>query len=567
MKMKNNFKKINELLKPFKKYFYLQLLLILLSQFIIVYTTVITGKILNFVALKDVNNLKLYFTLLFLLYLLGRALTFALSRLNMKHVFFNLAHYLRKKSLCSITTLNYKQIIDNHSAFNYAVVSKGEQSVASAVDIVITTILPYVGLVIISFTTIAYYTPSLAVYIFVALCIFIYWEIAYLKVFAPMMDEYNKSYDINNKRFAEAYTHLGTVKLLAVANKYTEKKLMLELPIIKNNIKTWLVNIKHFTIRNLSIDIVEILILVYVVYLYFMDVINIGVIYIVFSVVNKLFINLTSLIKTARQLPLKYIEVTKYLDLVYKKPEFSESGIRDFDIRGIQIKNLDFKYEGVKENTLENVSINIDNQSTLAIVGKSGSGKSTLIKVLLRAYDYTNGIIKIDNYDLKEIDSETLRQKVGYVSQDTDILDDTFYNNITLSLDEEKGESIEIKNIVEATNLVDVQNRFEGKGLGEKGVKISGGEKQRIGIARALIKKPELLILDEPTSALDGINGEQIINKIHRLYNKTIILTITHKHEVAIMSDIIYVMDMGRIVQHGKRDEVIKSEIYKKLME
>ena len=542
-------------------------MLILLSQFISVYITVVTGKILNFVALKDINNLKLYFSLLFIIYLLGRLVTFALSSLNMKHVFFNLAHYLRKKSLHSIVTLNYKQIIDNHSAFNYAVVSKGEQSVASAIDNIVTTILPYVSLVIISFATIAYYTPSLALSIFVMLCILIYWEIAYLKVFTPMMDEYNKGYDINNKIFAEAYTHLGTVKLLAVANKYTKNKLMLELPFVKSNIKTWLANIRHFTIRNISIDIVELVVLMYVVYLYFIGIVNIGVIYIVFSVVAKLFANLTSLIKTARQLPLKYIEVKKYLELVYKKPEFNESGIRDFDISDIQIKNLNFKYEGAKENVLENVSINIDNKSTVAIVGKSGSGKSTLVRILLRAYDYDSGMIKINDLDLKELDQDSLRKKIGYVSQDTDILDDTFYNNITLSLDEEKGEDIEIKNIIEVTNLVDVQNRFESKILGEKGVKISGGEKQRIGIARALVKKPELLILDEPTSALDGINGEQIINRIHGLYNKIIILTITHKHEVAMMSDIIYVMDKGRIVEYGKRDEVIKSDLYKKLME
>ena len=204
-----------------------------------------------------------------------------------------------------------------------------------------------------------------------------------------------------------------------------------------------------------------------------------------------------------------------------------------------------------------------------ALVGQSGSGKSTLLNMIPRIYNPSDGSIKIDNQDVTEINLMSLRKQISIVDQNTTLFDDTVFNNIKYaqpdSSDDEILEAAKLSMSEEFIN--NLENGFETK-IGENGVKLSGGEKQRLSIARAFLKKSKIILLDEATSSLDSDTEEKIQKAIEELiYDKTTIV-IAHRLSTILNSDKIYVMEKGKILDSGKHDDLLeKSKEYKNFYE
>jgi len=223
----------------------------------------------------------------------------------------------------------------------------------------------------------------------------------------------------------------------------------------------------------------------------------------------------------------------------------------------IEFKNVSFTYT-TREVTLTNVSFVINYDSMTAIVGPSGSGKSTIIDLLLRLYDIEKGEILIDGKNIKEYDISKFLTKVGFVGQETFIFNASITDNITFGKDYSAAEIVEAAKLANAHEFIEKLPEGYQTIVGDRGLRLSGGEKQRIAIARAMIRKPQILILDEATSSLDNISEAVVQKAIDKVSESCTTLVIAHRLSTIQNADIIYVLDNGKVVESGPHAELIK---------
>ena len=231
----------------------------------------------------------------------------------------------------------------------------------------------------------------------------------------------------------------------------------------------------------------------------------------------------------------------------------------------IEIKNLNFAYDN--QNILENLNILIPEGKKVAIVGLSGSGKSTIISLLLRFFTDYKGEILIDDQNINFTSIKSLRQNIGLVTQETILFNDTIEANIKYG--NLKASTQDIEKAAEEAGVNDFANVFPNKLqtiVGESGIKLSGGQRQRIAIARAIIKNAPILLFDEATSALDNLTEQKVQSSIKKIMQNRTSLIIAHRLSTIEDSDLIYVLDKGKIVDSGTHNELIKKcQLYAKL--
>ena len=236
----------------------------------------------------------------------------------------------------------------------------------------------------------------------------------------------------------------------------------------------------------------------------------------------------------------------------------------------IEFKNINFSYKSNLRNiVLKNINIDITGKKMTALVGHSGSGKSTLLNLIPRIYDADSGEITIDNQTIKDLNLNSLRKEISIVDQNTTLFDDTIYNNIKYAKpDATDDEIFNAAKISMCTDFIEkLENKF-GTIIGENGVKLSGGEKQRLSIARALLKNSKIILLDEATSSLDSETEEKVQKAIEELTKNKTTIVIAHRLSTILNSERIYVIDQGSVESSGKHDELIKNSLlYKNFYE
>jgi ATP-binding cassette, subfamily B, heavy metal transporter len=231
----------------------------------------------------------------------------------------------------------------------------------------------------------------------------------------------------------------------------------------------------------------------------------------------------------------------------------------------IEFKNLTFKYG--ERGIFQNFNLTIKPYTKVALVGHSGSGKTTLVKLLYRLYDLEKGKIMIDDIPINKIKQESLRNELSIVPQECVLFDDTIYNNIAFSNPHASSE--DIWNAIAFAQLDKIIQKMplkENTIVGERGVKLSGGEKQRVSIARAILANKKILVLDEATSSLDSKTEHDIQQDLKRLMKGRTSIIIAHRLSTIMTADIIVVLDNGKISQIGKHKQLIKKKgLYKEL--
>jgi ABC-type multidrug transport system fused ATPase/permease subunit len=226
---------------------------------------------------------------------------------------------------------------------------------------------------------------------------------------------------------------------------------------------------------------------------------------------------------------------------------------------GIELRNVKFAHKN-RDILLNNVSLEVNKDNITAIVGASGSGKSTIIDLLLRLYDVDEGGIYINDVNIKEYDISSVLERFGFVSQETFIYNASVKDNIAFGREYTEQEIIESAKLANADEFIQRLPEKYDTIVGDRGVRLSGGEKQRIAIARAMIRKPEILILDEATSSLDNISESIVQKAINKVSKRCTTLVIAHRLSTIQNADIIYVLDQGKIVESGTHRQLMNQK-------
>ncbi len=246
------------------------------------------------------------------------------------------------------------------------------------------------------------------------------------------------------------------------------------------------------------------------------------------------------------------------------EPEIANSKKEVIDYQGdITFKNVSFTYPDTGIVGIENVSFTVKAGQKLAIIGRTGSGKTTIADLILRMYDVSEGEILLDGKNIKQLDLANLRQKIGYVPQDVFLFSDTVSKNIAFGKPDASQEEVENYARYAAIHdeILGLSDGFKTV-VGERGVTLSGGQKQRISIARALIKKPDILILDDCLSAVDTATEQTIVGFLNQNMSDKTSIVITHRIYGMLQFDKIIVLDNGKIAEEGTHDELLKNGGY-----
>lgn len=245
-----------------------------------------------------------------------------------------------------------------------------------------------------------------------------------------------------------------------------------------------------------------------------------------------------------------------------KEPK-PESPVRIEKVTSLEFKGVTFQHQTSNSKAIHNINFNVKSGETIAFVGPSGSGKTTLVKLLVGLYQPMQGEIFYNNVTGKQIDLDLMRERIGFVTQDTQLFAGTIRENLLFvnptATDEE---CMDVLNKAACQNLLSRADKGLDSMIGEGGVKVSGGEKQRLSIARALLRKPNLMVFDEATSALDSLTEDEINDTIKAVSsgNEHITIMIAHRLSTIMHADRIYVLERGNIIEEGKHETLLEGK-------
>ena len=288
-----------------------------------------------------------------------------------------------------------------------------------------------------------------------------------------------------------------------------------------------------------------------------------------FTMINayliQLFIPLNALGFVYREIRQALVNVERLFKLLGDKPAIQDAPNAKplaVDNGEVRFEHIHFAYRPDRP-ILQDVNFTIPAGHTVAVVGASGAGKSTLARLLFRFYEVDKGAIRIDGQDIRDVTQDSLRSAIGVVPQDTVLFNDTLYRNLAYGRPEATEE--EVYRAARMAHLEDfihsLPEGYETK-VGERGLKLSGGEKQRVAIARVILKNPPLLILDEATSSLDSLSEQAILGALKEVSQQRTTLVIAHRLSTIRDANTILVMDHGRIVENGSHSELLAQNGY-----
>ena len=368
-----------------------------------------------------------------------------------------------------------------------------------------------------------------------------------------------------NQEFLNKHLIRGFMELVVFR---TNKKYNTEISITKGEIKNIadgktkikLVHEIFFSAFGLIVNILQVLVLAYAV---FKSDLSVGAVVTVISLLGKAYEPIAIFNVEYVDYKLNKVAVKKYIELLDLKDDPALSKGKTLkDLRGnIEFKNVSYGYNDEKE-IIKNLSLKIKVNSSVALVGESGSGKSTIIKLIMGLIKYSKGNILIDDYELSSLNLNSFYDNVTYVSQEAPIFDGTLRENLVFDKEIEDDEIYKVLKLVCLDTFVErLENGLETE-LGEKGIRMSGGERQRVALARLFFDNSKIIILDEATSAMDNITEKMVMeNVINLLKNKTLIV-IAHRLETIKDVNTIFVLKDGLIIEQGGYSLLLEKDGY-----
>jgi len=323
-------------------------------------------------------------------------------------------------------------------------------------------------------------------------------------------------------------------------------------------------NAKSFAVVNTITDVAPLLVIAYAGYQVINGPLSIGTMVAFIAYIERLYGPLRRLVSSSTTLTQSIASMDRMFELLDEPYEVKNKydAVELKRVNGeVHFDNVNFQYEADGSKILNNINFTINPGETVAFVGMSGGGKSTIISLIPRFYDTTNGIVRIDGYDVKDVTLHSLRSQIGIVLQDNILFSDSVKENILMGKPDATDE--EVISAAKAANahdfILSLQNGYDTK-VGERGVKLSGGQKQRVAIARVFLKNPPILILDEATSALDLESEALIQESLELLAHERTTIIIAHRLSTITHADKIIVIDHGQLIESGTHEELMHKQ-------
>lgn len=323
-------------------------------------------------------------------------------------------------------------------------------------------------------------------------------------------------------------------------------------------------NAKAFAVVNTITDVAPLLVIAFAGYEAVTGNLSVGTMAAFVAYIERLYSPLRRLVNSSTTLTQSVASMDRMFELMdegYEVQDRPNAKVMDTSRGELSFQNVYFQYEEEGEPVLRGLNFTIHPGQTVAFVGMSGGGKSTIISLLPRFYDVTDGSIRLDGKDIRDIKIESLRKQIGLVLQDTLLFSDSIRMNIAMGNPQATDEEI-----IEAAKAANAHDFIMGlpqgydTTVGERGVKLSGGQKQRVSIARVFLKDPRILVLDEATSALDLESEALIQDSLERLAEERTTLVVAHRLSTITHADQILVVDHGQIVESGTHQELMKKQ-------
>jgi len=475
---------------------------------------------------------------------------------------------LKIKFFNHILTLSHKFHTSNRTGSLISRLSRGGRAVERMTDTIVYNVAPLIFDLMIVSASLMFFDAITGVVLILTVVLFIIYSYSIQRVQRPTSIKANDVEDYEKGIVADIFTNIDSIKYFGKENYIKDKFKQ-----ISNDTRYWTKkNWDYFTWLDAGQAIILGLGTFFLLYFplikFIHNEISLGTIVFIYTIYGTLVGPLFGFVSGMRE----YFRVMADFDALFEYAKI-EQEVKDkpnaFDPKiengSVEFDNVTFNYG--QRKIFKNFNLNIPKNKKIALVGHSGSGKSTLVKILYRLYDVDDGSIKIDGIDIRNMKQESIRSEMSIVPQECILFDDTIYNNVAFSRPEATKQ--EIMDAIKFAQLDKIIKEFpnqENTIVGERGVKLSGGEKQRVSIARAILANKKILVLDEATSSLDSETEYEIQNDLKRLMKNRTSIIIAHRLSTIMHADTIIVLKKGKIVQSGTHNQLIKQKgEYRKL--
>lgn len=572
-------KSILEFSKPFRRELIIVFLCVFLTSAVEALTTYLFGEIFNIIQVNS-TNIKFLPEALWLVffalvtYLVKTLIVTFQQKLEVKKLDVAVSNYLNHSSISKYFNFSNGQHINEHSGVKQNIITSGYTSIQNQMNMFIYQFFPSISNFIVSLFVLF----SISLYIgltYLVVAVFFIISMAYFnKMMQPKIREVRDARNKTSRVISELYRYVFLIK-----NEVAEKKSIDDLDHVQKEhqeqySKAWLVGINWLTAIKLITSIFRYFTIGIGVYLLFKGFITSGSIFLIFTWSNHFIISLWNIVDMQKQFITDKINIEKYFEILEIEPDIS-------NVEGAILPNLDgdivfdnvmFKYPSRKKShdvddstetdwVLKGITLKIQTGQKVAFVGESGSGKSTIANLLRRAFDPQKGEIKISGDNLKNISLEDYLKRIGSVDQEVILFDKSLRENISIGRDKLLTDE-ELEKLAQLSRIDSFFHKLEHGWdtiVGERGTKISGGEKQRIGIARALAKNPDILIFDEATSSLDTVSERVVQKSIDKVSKGKTSVIIAHRLSTVKNCDKIFVLKQGVIISEGTHKELLET--------
>jgi ABC-type multidrug transport system fused ATPase/permease subunit len=570
---------------PFRSTLVLIFLMIMLTISIEALNTYFLSKVFDIAQLNGDLKQALFWAVMACLLVMSRiVITKIRETIEVKKLDVHLDNFLNEQSIEKFFSFSNGQHINEHSGVKQNIVQSGFGSIHNQMNTFIYNFIPSISLFIMSIVVLFSINVYIGISYIFASFFFGRSLVNFNKIIDPKVRDVRDARNKNSRFISEIYRFVFLIK-----NEVAEKKSLSSLKKIQGHhqdlySETWLDGINRLMLIRFSTHIFRWMTIFASIYLVVNGNITSGKLFMVFVWTGNFIDSVWNLTNMQKNFITDKINIEKYFELLNLEPDIKQKkdAQKIGKIESIKYKNVHFSYpRRVKdvdsgsgdikndEYVLCGIDIEIKSGEKVAFVGESGSGKSTIANLLRRGFDPQIGQIIINDVDIRDIELDSFLNKIGSVDQEVILFDTSIRDNISLGIDRVLTDE-ELDTLAKMSGVHKFKHKLEwgwDTVIGERGCKLSGGEKQRIGIARALAKNPDILLFDEATSALDTLSEVEVQEAIDLVSLGKTTIIIAHRLSTIKDCDKIFVMKSGKILNVGKHSELLKNcDYYKKLV-